>query len=110
MNVIQKFFIGTLAVIGAISTGVIGVGVLANIQNGDIQVPFVSEAPLNEEAKAEENNMSLCDALLADGDMDCSDFSDHSEAQSIYEDVVECTGYDAFKLDRDSDGLACETL
>lgn len=39
----------------------------------------------------------------------CSDFSTHAEAQSVYE---QCGGVanDVHKLDRDKDGLACESL
>ena len=41
------------------------------------------------------------------GDRDCSDFSTHAEAQ----DFFESEGYgDPHGLDRDGDGIACETL
>ena len=40
-------------------------------------------------------------------DMDCSDFSTHAEAQDFFES--EGPG-DPHGLDRDGDGLACETL
>lgn len=41
------------------------------------------------------------------GDMDCSDFTTHAEAQ----DFFESEGYgDPHGLDRDGDGIACETL
>lgn len=40
-------------------------------------------------------------------DKDCTDFSTHSEAQNFFES--EGPG-DPHGLDRDSDGIACETL
>lgn len=41
------------------------------------------------------------------GDRDCSDFSTHAEAQDFFENA----GYgDPHGLDRDGDGIACETL
>lgn len=41
------------------------------------------------------------------GDMDCTDFSTHSEAQDFFDS--EGSG-DPHGLDRDGDGIACETL
>lgn len=41
------------------------------------------------------------------GDYDCSDFSTHAEAQDFFES--EGSG-DPHGLDRDGDGIACETL
>jgi hypothetical protein len=43
----------------------------------------------------------------ASGDYDCSDFSTHEEAQQFFEN--EGPG-DLHGLDRDTDGIACETL
>ena len=43
-------------------------------------------------------------------DLNCSDFSTHAEAQACYE---RCKGLgygDVFRLDGDSDGIACESL
>ena len=40
-------------------------------------------------------------------DKDCSDFSNHEEAQRFFES--QGSG-DPHKLDRDNDGVACETL
>ena len=42
-----------------------------------------------------------------DDDKDCSDFSTHAEAQAFFESQV---SGDPHGLDRDGDGLACETL
>lgn len=39
-------------------------------------------------------------------DMDCSDFATHKEAQEYYEEDTS----DPSGLDRDGDGIACETL
>lgn len=41
------------------------------------------------------------------GDMDCTDFSTHSEAQSFFKSAG---SGDPHGLDRDGDGIACETL
>ncbi|MER2510761.1 excalibur calcium-binding domain-containing protein [Amaricoccus sp.] len=40
-------------------------------------------------------------------DYDCGDFSTQAEAQRIYEDAGPG---DPYRLDRDHDGVACETL
>ena len=40
----------------------------------------------------------------------CSDFSTQSEAQRCYEYCLEQKGYDVHRLDRDKDGIACESL
>ena len=39
----------------------------------------------------------------------CDDFSTHRQAQRVYE-YCGGVGNDVHKLDRDKDGLACETL
>ena len=44
------------------------------------------------------------------GDYDCSDFSYHSEAQEFYEESINELGYDYHELDRNNDGVACESL
>ena len=44
---------------------------------------------------------------VASGDYDCDDFSTHSEAQDFFEAEGPS---DPHGLDRDGDGLACETL
>lgn len=48
-----------------------------------------------------------CDCPSAD--LDCADFSSHEEAQDVYDCCLEVKGSDTHRLDRDSDGLACET-
>ena len=40
----------------------------------------------------------------------CSDFSTHAEAQSVYETCLQETGKDVHGLDGDDDGSACEDL
>lgn len=40
----------------------------------------------------------------------CSDFSSQGEAQQAYESCLTETGKDIHDLDRDHDGVACETL
>jgi len=40
----------------------------------------------------------------------CSDFSSHAAAQACYEYCLKAVGYDIHRLDRDKDGVACESL
>ena len=43
-------------------------------------------------------------------DLDCTDFSSHAQAQSCFNYCVDLGYGDVFGLDRDNDGVACETL
>ena len=45
--------------------------------------------------------------VAAARDYDCGDFSTQAEAQRVYEDAGPG---DPYRLDRDHDGVACETL
>ena len=40
----------------------------------------------------------------------CSDFETHAEAQEVYDYCMQKVGYDVHRLDRDKDGVACESL
>lgn len=40
----------------------------------------------------------------------CKDFATHAEAQALYECCKRKTGYDVHDMDRDADGVACESL
>lgn len=42
-------------------------------------------------------------------DMDCSDFSTSAAAQAVYDCCLKLKGSDVHRLDRDKDGLACES-
>jgi hypothetical protein len=50
---------------------------------------------------------ALVQPCLAQRDMDCSDFRTQREAQDFYE---RNGPGDPHRLDRDNDGIACETL
>lgn len=50
---------------------------------------------------------SLCTCSI---DYDCGDFSSHSEAQACFESCGGSSTYDWSALDRDNDGIACESL
>lgn len=50
---------------------------------------------------------SLCNCYV---DYDCGDFSSHSEAQACFESCGGSSSYDWSALDRDNDGIACESL
>ena len=43
-------------------------------------------------------------------DVDCPDFDTHAHAQSFFRGTHGSTTYDPYRLDRDHDGIACETL
>ncbi len=40
----------------------------------------------------------------------CSDFKTQAEAQKVYDYCMQKVGYDVHRLDRDKDGVACESL
>lgn len=40
----------------------------------------------------------------------CKDFKTHSQAQYVYDCCKKKVGYDIHRLDRDKDGVACESL
>jgi hypothetical protein len=43
-------------------------------------------------------------------DVNCADFDTHAQAQSFFKGTGGSTSNDPYGLDRDHDGLACETL
>jgi Excalibur calcium-binding domain len=43
-------------------------------------------------------------------DVDCPDFDTHAQAQSFFKGTGGTTSNDPYRLDRDHDGVACETL
>jgi hypothetical protein len=43
-------------------------------------------------------------------DVDCPDFDTHAHAQSFFKGTGGTTTNDPYRLDRDHDGIACETL
>ena len=43
-------------------------------------------------------------------DLDCPDFDTHAHAQSFFKGTGGTTTNDPYRLDRDHDGIACETL
>ena len=55
----------------------------------------------------ERNNEFSVTRSYESGDRDCGDFSTHAEAQTFFES--QGSG-DPHGLDRDGDGIACETL
>ena len=50
------------------------------------------------------------DCYCASNTYNCSDFSTQADAQAVYECCLRDVGYDVHRLDRDKDGVACETL
>lgn len=51
-------------------------------------------------------------SMIADpnNDQNCEDFKDHEDAQWMYEQTIICWNMDIYDLDRDHDGVACESL
>ena len=62
---------------------------------------------IENENNSEANSQENCQCI---SDLDCPDFSSHNEAQECYEYCFKITGKDFHRLDREKDGLACETL
>ena len=58
------------------------------------------------EAKSEAKVLHYCKANI----YNCADFSTQAQAQTEYEYCLSETGKDVHDLDRDSDGVACESL
>ena len=50
--------------------------------------------------------VSSCDSPVGCVDTNCSDYATHEQAQAAYEADPDCHG----DLDRDHDGIACESL
>jgi len=117
MSKTNKFVLGTLG-IGA--AGIVGLGLLSNTQNENatptptfvplqtVQTTYPTPDPNSVEYK--QVLTKACEAIINNGDMDCGDFATHDDAQQTYELLHKCYGTDVFRLDRDSDGSACETL
>lgn len=61
----------------------------------------------NEPTIQQNTGSSYKQSSYTGGDKDCGDFSTHAEAQAFFE--AQGPG-DPHRLDRDGDGLACETL
>jgi len=58
-----------------------------------------------QEANTQSTNIDT--SSYSDGDKDCTDFATHAEAQAFFEAAG---AGDPHRLDRDGDGIACETL
>lgn len=77
-----------------------GVGVLAGI----VGLSAIDRSPT---ANNSENDYSDVRSYEETGDLDCSDFSTHEEAQEFYENEDPDNWHG---LDGDEDGVACELL
>lgn len=74
-----------------------------------------TEAPIGEESGFEEEQVEELESELEQeypgyicsyDAYNCGDFSTHAEAQAVFD----ACGADVHKLDRDKDGIACESL
>jgi len=75
--------------------------------NQDKEIPITSTNP--ESNPATTPNDTIIDDF-PDEDMNCSDFSTHREAQDYFESKGGSPSNNADGLDRDRDGIACESL
>jgi hypothetical protein len=91
MNKLGKIFLGT---VGAGTAWIVGLGLLANVQNGDIklntpttQTVFTESntttypTPDRNSAEYKEVLNMVCESLVSGGDLDCGDFDTHDDAQ-----------------------------
>ena len=85
------------SVIGVGILGLIGWGVFSAFSSDGSSGYERSDNPLQERSRSEY------------GDYDCSDFSTQEEAQEFFEDEGG-PDEDYHNLDRDGDGIACESL
>lgn len=63
--------------------------------------------PEPEPTTNQDDNLS-CDC--SGNKYNCGDFQTHNEAQNLYDCCIVKVGYDVHKLDRDNDGIVCESL
>lgn len=98
-----------------IAGGVAGLATGLELANTDYDLKklwetgSLKESLLKRDADGNLMNIGMiCDAQ-SEGyyDYNCSDFATQGEAQAVYE---QCGRVDAFGLDRDNDGLVCESL
>jgi uncharacterized protein YraI len=69
--------------------------------------PIIPIDPTSAPAPTEPPNSALCDCNV---DYDCGDFFTHNEAQACFESCGGSPSYNWSRLDRDGDGIACESL
>jgi micrococcal nuclease len=99
MNTAGKVLAG-LALVGA--GGIAGVALTPS----DATTPSTSQPATSIKTSTSGSN-SQSGRTAPAGDRDCADFATHAEAQSFF---VKAGAGDPHNLDRDSDGVACETL
>lgn len=68
---------------------------------------FVPKETTTQSSSASQSSTSR---LYTGGDRDCGDFSTHSEAQAYFQAKGGSPSNNVDRLDRDRDGIACETL
>lgn len=86
----------------------VGVGGIAGaaLTPSDTNTPSQNPSTTSVESSASRSN-SQSSRTAPVGDRDCADFATHDEAQTFF---VKAGVGDPHNLDRDSDGVACETL
>lgn len=61
--------------------------------------------------KSATDNVNINDEIDCSSDIyDCNDFSDQEIAQITYKKCISEVGHDVHNLDKDSDGIACESM
>lgn len=89
----------------------ISLGGIMLIERQDSGLIRSTSTTTNPESRLRDDNPSETRSEVSPGiaDMDCSDFSTQAEAQEFFESQGG-PDYDPDNLDRDGDGVACETL
>ncbi|MBI2020510.1 excalibur calcium-binding domain-containing protein [Candidatus Daviesbacteria bacterium] len=98
---------GISAIGGSSSKKVESTKVLAPSSTPSPQSSYPPESIINPTQKPGGNTNTYGGSSSSGGDKDCSDFSTHAEAQAFFEAAGPG---DPHRLDRDGDGIACETL
>lgn len=78
--------------------------------NDSLTVPTASTIPIPVVPAITNNTTSDASCYCASNVYNCSDFQTHQKAQDLYGCCLQKIGADIHRLDRDKDGLACESL
>lgn len=92
-----------------LALGLFGIGYYLSTSNKPVAKSAVQNIIVKPSPTINTSNSNIYGSpSYYDEDMDCSDFDTHDEAQEFFEEND--PDYDPHRLDRDGDGVACETL
>lgn len=89
-----------------IAAAVIGGGAVALLGKSGSLTPTPQPLPKSSVTPTQKPT-STSRPSISGGDKDCTDFATHAEAQAFFESAGQG---DPHRLDRDGDGIACESL